>query len=252
MNHLSPAAQAMVEAHRRGEPLSRAARDRIKRGVLLRVATIGAATVTTGTALGLSLVSKIAVLGLAVALVGGGASYFVALRGRAPTHGVLAQRWSPPMQPNVSPSPPTAAQQDSLGPAESQTMEPGRLDGAKKAGKRHVAASGSASGSASARPLAPPDPGPELRVLRQAREDLRAGHPESAYQRLDGYDRQHGEGVLTQERQALLAIALCEWRPGREARARAMEFLRNSPESPLADRVRSACQKSTGAAQQDE
>jgi outer membrane protein assembly factor BamD (BamD/ComL family) len=85
-------------------------------------------------------------------------------------------------------------------------------------------------------------------VLRQAREDLRAGLAESAYRRLADYDRQHGHGVLGQERQALAVIALCKWRPGSEAQARAAEFLRNTPESPLADRVRSECEISAEAA----
>jgi poly(3-hydroxybutyrate) depolymerase len=48
-------------------------------------------------------------------------------------------------------------------------------------------------------------------------------------------DRRHGSGVLGQERQALSAIALCQWRPGPEAQARVAKFLRNAPESPLAD-----------------
>ena len=50
-----------------------------------------------------------------------------------------------------------------------------------------------------------------------------------------------GGGMLAQERSALSAIALCQWQPGPEAQARAAEFLRSSPESPLATRVRSAC-----------
>jgi hypothetical protein len=87
------------------------------------------------------------------------------------------------------------------------------------------------------------DPEPELRVLREAREDLRAGRPESAYRRLDEYRRQHSAGMLSQERSALSAIALCHWQPGPEAQARASEFLRISPDSPLAKRVRSACER---------
>lgn len=89
--------------------------------------------------------------------------------------------------------------------------------------------------------VVPPDPEPELRVLRQARDDLRAGRPASAYLRLQDFDRQPGAGMLAEERSALSAIALCQWQPGGQARARAAEFLRTSPESPLAIRVRSAC-----------
>ena len=89
--------------------------------------------------------------------------------------------------------------------------------------------------------VVPRDPEPELRALREARDDLRAGRPASAYRRLDAFDRHGGGGMLAQERSALSAIALCQWQPGPQARARAAEFLRSSPESPLAIRVRSAC-----------
>ena len=86
-----------------------------------------------------------------------------------------------------------------------------------------------------------PDPEPELRALREARDDLRAGRPASAYRRLEDFRRQNPGGMLAQERSALSAIALCEAQPGRAAEARAAEFLRRSPESPLAARVKSAC-----------
>ena len=96
-------------------------------------------------------------------------------------------------------------------------------------------------------PVVPPDPEPELRALREARDDLRAGRPASAYRRLDDFARQRGGGMLAQERSALSAIALCQWQPGPQAQARAAEFLRSSPESPLAIRVRSACAQASKA-----
>jgi hypothetical protein len=74
---------------------------------------------------------------------------------------------------------------------------------------------------------------------------LQRGQPEVAYRRLSDYDREHGQGVLMQERLALKAIALCRWRPGSDAQTRAAQFLRSAPESPLANRVRSACEATT-------
>ena len=59
MNELSPAARAMVEAHRNSKVLTRAERGRIKQGVLIRVTALGAAGATAGTAVGMSLASKI-------------------------------------------------------------------------------------------------------------------------------------------------------------------------------------------------
>lgn len=85
------------------------------------------------------------------------------------------------------------------------------------------------------------DPEPELRAVREARDDLRAGRPARAYRRLEDFNRQSPGGMLAEERSALSAIALCQAQPGREAQERAAQFLRRSPESPLAARVRSAC-----------
>lgn len=111
----------------------------------------------------------------------------------------------------------------------------------KKQSKRHRPVNDFALPDAPASPVSLADLEPELRVLREARDDLRAGLAETAYRRLDLYQRQHGNGALGQERHALSAIALCRWRPGPDAQAQATEFLRGSPESPLANRVRSAC-----------
>ena len=84
----------------------------------------------------------------------------------------------------------------------------------------------------------------ELTVLRQAQADLRAGLPASALRRLADYDRRFGRGALEEERQAVAAIARCQVDPGSAAEIQAARFLRSAPESPLAERVRSACQKS--------
>jgi outer membrane protein assembly factor BamD (BamD/ComL family) len=91
---------------------------------------------------------------------------------------------------------------------------------------------------------------PELTVLRQAQEDLRAGLPAQALRRLAEYDRRFGKGALDQERRAIEAIALCQAHPGPAAQAQAERFLRAAPESPLAERVRSACKKSDETAKQ--
>jgi hypothetical protein len=95
--------------------------------------------------------------------------------------------------------------------------------------------------------LAARDAEPELRALRDARDDLRSGHPARAYRRLEEFERQGGGGMLGQERSALSAIALCQSQPGPAARARAAAFLRHAPESPLAARVRSSCEQARKA-----
>jgi hypothetical protein len=228
----------MVEMHRGGKVLARADRERIKQKLMLRVATLGATTAATGTAVGMSLASKIALVALGVTAMAGAGTFSVwALRGRAPAGVISPTRSSLPLAPeSIAPAPP-ASPEDSFLPDDS--ADTGRMEHVKKASKRPAVVA--AAPGPAAVPTAALDPEPELRVLREAREDLRANRSESAYRRLDDYGRQHSGGMLAQERRALSAIALCEWKPGPEAQTHAADFLRNSPESPLAKRVRSAC-----------
>lgn len=82
----------------------------------------------------------------------------------------------------------------------------------------------------------------ENRLLAQARAALIEGEPSRALGRLDEHARRFPDGVLSEERQALRAVALCE--AGREAEgdAAARAFLRAHPQAALAERVRNACQ----------
>jgi hypothetical protein len=91
---------------------------------------------------------------------------------------------------------------------------------------------------------------PELTLLRQAQDELRAGLPAQALRRLDEYDRRFGKGTMNEERRAIGAIALCQAHPGPAAQAQAERFLRTAPQSPLAGRVRSACHESAETAKQ--
>ena len=261
MNELSPAARAMVEAHRNGRVLTRADRERLKQGVLVRVAALGAAGATAGTAMGMSLAAKIGWAALAFAIVGGASAWV--LRGHTVNGSSMAQQSSLPTRldavaPQASetdrPSSladlaasPQTTPQPSVAPVNSQSIDAARGDVAKRATKHPSIVSTPEAVSASAAVAAPLSPEPELQLLRQAREDLQRGQPEVAFRRLSDYDREHGQGVLMQERQALKAIALCRWRPGSDAQARAAQFLRSAPQSPLANRVRSACEATTSA-----
>jgi hypothetical protein len=247
MNDLSPEAQALVEASRNGEVLSQSARARLKQGVLLRLATLGAATATTGVAAGMSMAAKLTVAAMAATVLGGGALSVWELRRPHAKPAVVAQHSSLPEDSAAVLPLPEAPPKEVVAPVNSPALDLGRREGTKKSSKR-VLPTGQAPSVSSAATAAPLDPEPELRVLRQAREELRAGLAESAYRRLVDYDRQHGQGVLGQERQALAVIALCKWRPGSEAQARATEFLRSAPESPLAARVHSECESVAGPA----
>ena len=243
MNELNPQARELVESHRRSRALTHADRERLKQKLMLRVATLGATTAATGTAMGMSSASKIALLVFGVTAVAGGGTFSLwALRGRAPSDVMVPTQSSLPMSPETVEPVPVATPERTNAPADSVPIDFGRGEREKKINK-HPAVAAPANPTPAVMPVAAFDPEPELRVMREAREELRAGRPENAYRRLDEYGRQRSGGMLAQERKALLAIALCQWQPGPEAQTRASEFLRNSPESPLASRVRSACEK---------
>jgi hypothetical protein len=82
----------------------------------------------------------------------------------------------------------------------------------------------------------------ELQLVSAARAALKQGESEAALERLGEYQQRFPEGALTVEAQALRVDALCA-AGERDASAEAAEaFLKRWPESPLAARVRAACQ----------
>jgi len=245
MNDLSPEARALVESHRRSRIVPHADRERLKRKLMLQVATVGATTAATGTAVGMSMAAKIALVALGVtAVTGAGTVSFWALRGRAPSAMSTPAHMSLPMAPETVEPVPVGTTAGATVPDEVAPIDNVRSERAKKTSK-HPTGIPAANPTPAATPVGPSDAEPELRVMREAREDLRAGRSENAYRRLDEYGRQHNGGMLEQERKALAAIAFCQWQPGPDAQKRAVEFLRASPESPLASRVRSACEKAS-------
>jgi hypothetical protein len=187
------------------------------------------------------LASKIALVALGVtALTGAGTFSLWTLRGRAPSTVIAPAQTSLPRPPETVE--PVGTAEGALTPHKVAPIDNVRGERAKKTSK-HPTVLATANPSPAATLVGPSDVEPELRVMREAREDLRAGRSESAYRRLDEYGRQHRGGMLAQERNALAAIAFCQWQPGPEAQRRAADFLQTSPASPLASRVRSACEK---------
>jgi len=239
MNELKPEARSLVEAARGAESPSQTDRARIKRGVLVQVALLGAASTATGSAVAMSLATKITLVGLSVAAIGGGAVSLWKWQEhpsapRAPAHQMVAKPKATPI------APPTV---EAI-PAESPQVppvEPRPRDVVKTPTRRSTAVDPVAHDVPAPSPIRPLEA--ELAVLRQAQDDLRAGLPAQALRRLGEFEQHHGPGSLGQERQAIAAIALCQARPGPTAQARAETFLRSTPESPLAARVRSACEK---------
>jgi hypothetical protein len=83
----------------------------------------------------------------------------------------------------------------------------------------------------------------ELPLLREAQEALRAGDPARALTYLNEHARRFPNGELAQERAAAHAIASCKL-DARRGRAEADAFVTMHAASPLADRVREACDRS--------
>ncbi|MEM9456464.1 MAG: hypothetical protein AAGF11_19945 [Myxococcota bacterium] len=81
----------------------------------------------------------------------------------------------------------------------------------------------------------------ENRLLGRARAALIADEPGRALTLLREHAQRFADGVLTQERRALRAVALCEAGREDEGVAAARSFLRAHPQATLARRVRSAC-----------
>ena len=253
MNDLGPEARSMLEAARGAGAPSRADRDRIKHAVLLRVATVGAvsaASMAAGGVAAMSFATKVTVAALTVAVLGGGTAAVWTLKAHAP---LPATPTRAALSHTARRIPPAPAAQPMAAPEAPVVLQEPRPQPLVPEARRHEVVRGEARRS-NAAPVAESTPAPapaldsldpELTALRQAQEDLRAGVPAQALRRLAEYDRRFGNGTLNQERQAIGAIALCQVHPGPAAQVQAERFLRAAPESPLAERVRAACQGGT-------
>lgn len=81
----------------------------------------------------------------------------------------------------------------------------------------------------------------EVALLRRAQGAIRAGDPDGALRHLAAHARRFPSGMMTEEREAARVVALCDAGRNDEARGVARRFLRERPGSPLAARVRAAC-----------
>ena len=88
-----------------------------------------------------------------------------------------------------------------------------------------------------------PDVAGEIALLNEAQRALASGQPDRALQLLDRHARNFPRGSLAEERAAARIIALCALGRVTAARAETAAFVKQSPESPLVERVRAACGK---------
>jgi outer membrane protein assembly factor BamD (BamD/ComL family) len=87
----------------------------------------------------------------------------------------------------------------------------------------------------------------EVLLLGEAHAAIRNGQAEHALALLDEHSRRFPRGALGEEREASRVTALCALGRVAEARAAADRFLRVSPLSPHAGRVRASCGGSPAA-----
>jgi hypothetical protein len=85
----------------------------------------------------------------------------------------------------------------------------------------------------------------EVALLSHATKALRGGHAAEALKALDEHQSKFPRGVLTEERRAARAEALCSLGRTNEGRA---ELGRLAPQSPAAARAKQVCDRSSGAA----
>jgi hypothetical protein len=83
----------------------------------------------------------------------------------------------------------------------------------------------------------------EVALLARATSSLHAGRPADALKALDEYQRRFPKGLLTEERRAARAQALCSL--GRQSEA-ASELARLAPQSPAAARAKQVCDARSG------
>ena len=83
----------------------------------------------------------------------------------------------------------------------------------------------------------------ETRALAAVQQALRDEQPQKALELLESQERSFPNGSLQAERAAARVLALCAGHRVSAARAAAAEFLKNYPESPIANRVRQSCAK---------
>ena len=222
--------------------------DRARVGAMLPLhlaAAAGAATAaSTGSSAAAAPVSVLAgkgvLVGLTALFVVGGASvgywWSTSEAGRPPAPSAAGGASTPAVRTTNQPAPPSSPPSATGKISQPQAPARGNRSRSWTLAARAVTATAGVS-----------DPGPdvagEIALLNQAQRALASGQANTALQLLDRHAREFPRGSLTEERAAARIIALCALGRGTAARAETAAFVRQSPESPLVERVRAACGK---------
>jgi len=228
-DEMSADLRQLVDGARGGDDPTAADRNRVRAALVASLAAGGG--VASGGAGKLGLLGRAGLVVLVGALLAGGVWWFASTSGG--DHGdratpVVATEPAPVRAPDPAPvaQPPAAIPTDAAPAADAAP----RVEATERP-----------------KPRAPRDAAQlaeEARLLREAETARRAGELERASQKLDEHRRRFPRGVLASERDAARVLLLCDAGRTTEAKKLAASFLRRHPRSPLADRVRSACERS--------
>jgi hypothetical protein len=243
MNELSRDARRLIAEARPEEDLTALQRARLRRSIAMKVAggvavTTAASTVATSTAA--------APIGTGAGAAGGGAVLGKLTIGVAVLAAVagggyaLHTRNTPPPMPEIqfAPAPPASAALQQ--PTENANV-PLPLPGPLPTASAHDEPPKAIGQHNKRVQTSEPSLQDQLERLRAAQLELRAGHGDRALALLDDHFAGPGTGALEEERRAARVLALCQLGRLDEAHAEAARFLKTSPSSPLAARVREAC-----------
>lgn len=258
---LTPEDQALLARARKGLEPTPEDHARIKHRLLVQIAggaltatalstsaeAAGTTTALGSAATGFSVLAKVVAAGvLSAAVVGGGivastrTSHSRVADTRASAREVLKPATLPaaPLAPRVSASP--EASGSIPAPAESL---PARLaPPVSPIATVHATTPAPREGETSPTTIAGPGTiGAEAKLLTRADAALKGGDALHALELLDEHASSFSDGVLVEERQSERVVVLCALGRTEDARAEASAFLRKSPRSPLAARVRASC-----------
>lgn len=227
MTDLSPETRALLELGRAGDDPSDLAvsHNRSRLALKLGAAALGAGAVASSTASAWASGKAIALC--AVLLASGAAVGVYTLQ--SPAAEVAATPAKPRPEAVVRVAATSAPQ------PEAAAVEPAPPATAARAAPPAAAAVSSGARSIQS----------ELELIRTAQKHLHRGDASAALALLAEHARRYPGGALSEEREASRVFALCKLGNVAGARAQAERFLRRSPSSPFAERVRASCSSAT-------
>lgn len=217
MSELSPQGQALLRATRAALRPQSADRERVLASLRERLGALGPSTMGKAAA---AHASRTVWTAAAAAFVGVGGAVAIGLSSLAPA---VKAPSPPPVAVAAAAAVPTVAADAPVSPAEVVPQpSPATPPAASALSRRDRLAE-------------------EVVILSQAAKDLRAGRAASALNALNEHQRRFPSGLLTQERRAARAEALCSLGRFPEADAELATLVRTAPQSPLTVRAQQLC-----------